>query len=418
VHSGTTTWLHPWWEYVAIYVPFVFALGAIVGSFLNVVVYRLPAGLNIISPPSQCPKCSRRLRWHENLPIVGWIRLRGRCAACRTPISIQYPLVEAFTALLFTAMFALDYLVDPSAPGLRWLVPTWTTQLSGEDSWPLFILHLVLVAALVAVTLIDARTYTIPIEIPVTVVLVAFLVHAAMPLWPAGGAHVVSSAHPEAFNFARWTLPLVGPVGVGCAAGGMLGVLAGRELIRRDQIRPGFLDYDLHVAEDDEIVDYPHGRREMLHELDYVVLILVGAWLGARIMLEIDPGPWLRSRGVEALGSSMIGYLVGGALIWLTRIAGTLGFGREAMGAGDIHLLAAIGAVLGWLDAVLVFFLAPLLALSGIVIASLLRVILPLPRRYIPFGPWLAGAAVLVMFGDPWLEAGLSWLVGTPIVLP
>ena len=78
-----------------------FAVGACVGSFLNVVVYRLPAGLSIVSPGSHCPKCQRPIRWHDNLPIFGWIFLRGRCRDCRQPISARYPLVELLTAILF-----------------------------------------------------------------------------------------------------------------------------------------------------------------------------------------------------------------------------------------------------------------------------------------------------------------------------
>jgi prepilin signal peptidase PulO-like enzyme (type II secretory pathway) len=78
-----------------------FAVGACVGSFLNVVVYRLPAGLSIVSPGSHCPKCQHPIRWHDNLPIFGWILLRGRCRDCREAISARYPLVELLTAMLF-----------------------------------------------------------------------------------------------------------------------------------------------------------------------------------------------------------------------------------------------------------------------------------------------------------------------------
>ncbi|WP_013323300.1 prepilin peptidase [Gloeothece verrucosa] len=84
---------------------FVFAFGAAIGSFLNVVIYRIPAGLSLIHPPSRCPKCSHKLGSRENVPILGWLWLRGRCRWCRSPISIRYPLVEAATALLFGLVF-------------------------------------------------------------------------------------------------------------------------------------------------------------------------------------------------------------------------------------------------------------------------------------------------------------------------
>lgn len=84
---------------------FVFVFGACIGSFLNVVVYRIPAGLSLTHPPSRCPQCQHRLGKTENIPILGWLWLRGRCRWCRTNISPRYPIVEAFTGLLFLFVF-------------------------------------------------------------------------------------------------------------------------------------------------------------------------------------------------------------------------------------------------------------------------------------------------------------------------
>lgn len=81
-------------------------LGASVGSFLNVVVYRLPAGQSLLYPPSRCPRCGHRLAARDNLPVVGWLSLGGRCRYCRAPISPRYPLVEAATAGIFLAVLA------------------------------------------------------------------------------------------------------------------------------------------------------------------------------------------------------------------------------------------------------------------------------------------------------------------------
>jgi leader peptidase (prepilin peptidase) / N-methyltransferase len=83
----------------------VFGLGACVGSFLNVVIYRLPAGISLLWPPSRCPKCGHKLGLTENIPILGWLMLRGRCRHCHTAISARYPLVETFTALMWLATF-------------------------------------------------------------------------------------------------------------------------------------------------------------------------------------------------------------------------------------------------------------------------------------------------------------------------
>jgi leader peptidase (prepilin peptidase) / N-methyltransferase len=79
--------------------------GAAIGSFLNVVIYRIPAGLSVVSPPSRCPTCLNKLGPGENIPVLGWLLLRGKCRHCKTPISVRYPLVEAATALLFLAVY-------------------------------------------------------------------------------------------------------------------------------------------------------------------------------------------------------------------------------------------------------------------------------------------------------------------------
>jgi leader peptidase (prepilin peptidase) / N-methyltransferase len=82
-----------------------FILGAAIGSFLNVVIYRLPAGVSLLWPPSRCPKCGHSLGITENIPILGWILLQGRCRHCHTKISARYPSVETFTALTFLATY-------------------------------------------------------------------------------------------------------------------------------------------------------------------------------------------------------------------------------------------------------------------------------------------------------------------------
>jgi prepilin signal peptidase PulO-like enzyme (type II secretory pathway) len=87
----------------------LFALGACVGSFLNVVIYRLPAGMSLIHPPSRCPACGHPIRWYDNVPIFGWLWLRGRCRDCRAAISPRYPLVEFAVAALFVIVAVADW---------------------------------------------------------------------------------------------------------------------------------------------------------------------------------------------------------------------------------------------------------------------------------------------------------------------
>jgi leader peptidase (prepilin peptidase)/N-methyltransferase len=81
----------------------VFAIGACIGSFLNVCIWRIPRGESIVFPESHCPKCGHGLAWYENIPFFSWLALRGRCRSCQEPISVRYLLVELMTALMFTA---------------------------------------------------------------------------------------------------------------------------------------------------------------------------------------------------------------------------------------------------------------------------------------------------------------------------
>ncbi|OIP79008.1 MAG: prepilin peptidase [Oscillatoriales cyanobacterium CG2_30_44_21] len=82
------------------------AIGACIGSFLNVVIYRVPAGLSILHPPSRCPHCLRPLAPRDNIPVIGWFLIKGKCRYCRTPVSWRYPAIEAFTAFLFWCVVA------------------------------------------------------------------------------------------------------------------------------------------------------------------------------------------------------------------------------------------------------------------------------------------------------------------------
>jgi len=84
---------------------YVFAIGAAVGSFLNVCIGRWPEGLSVVRPRSRCPKCGHQIKASENIPILSWIMLRGRCSNCHQPISIQYPVVELLVGLLWLAAF-------------------------------------------------------------------------------------------------------------------------------------------------------------------------------------------------------------------------------------------------------------------------------------------------------------------------
>lgn len=163
--------------------------GALIGSFLNVIIFRLPRGLSISRPRwSFCPHCQHRIRpWH-NLPVVGWLWLRGRCRDCQTPISVVYPIVECATSLLFVmtwdALFAARML-----PGIE----------ACSLDWPIAVAYLVLFAGLLATSAMDIESYTIDIRLSLFTMVIGVLAHAirGMPAVAASipGGVVRNSGH-------------------------------------------------------------------------------------------------------------------------------------------------------------------------------------------------------------------------------
>jgi leader peptidase (prepilin peptidase)/N-methyltransferase len=150
--------------------------GAVLGSFLNVCIYRVPRNLSVVSPPSSCPGCGDRIAPYDNVPVLGWLWLRGRCRSCRAPISKRYPGVELLTAVLF-ALLALRY-------GLTWeLVPA-----------------LYFAAAMVVVTLIDFDARIIPDAITFSGVPLGLLSTLVTPVTLVDG--LIGAAAGFAFLYA------------------------------------------------------------------------------------------------------------------------------------------------------------------------------------------------------------------------
>ena len=237
--------------------------GALIGSFLNVCILRWGAEPkeSVVRPPSHCPKCGLGLRWFDNIPVVSWLVLRGRCRGCRARISIQYPLIELATALIWAYMVCRH---GVSLEALRGAV--FATVLLG-------------------IAMTDARAYIIPDE------------------FSLGG-------------------------------------------------------------------------------------------LGLGIVFAL-------AAGKQALGIALLGAAVGFGLLWLVAIAGEWMFKQEAMGGGDIKMMAMVGAFLGWQGTLLTVFL-------GALIGSLIFVPLSLlgHKKLVPFGIFLAiGAAATYLVGP----AILAW---------
>ncbi len=445
--------------FVVIQVLFVAAFGACAGSLINVLVYRLPLGISVVTPPSRCPKCRTKLTWRENIPVFGWVLLRGRCRFCGDRISPEYPIVEAFVALLFASVYVLWYLAPPHWPGeaagVFGVKPEWA--LGGfRGTWPLFIVLVFLLGSLTAMTLTDLKTFTIPLVLTWWPAVVGLVGHTAFSVYVESTRGSLRHRAPG----WDWAIPTPGAHGwwlIGASIGGVLGLAVANVLTWKGLIRRSFEDYESWerserskvigpcevfdaLPEDakdaaeggtpaDLWVEYPHPRREMLKEMVFLSPCFGMAMVGG-LLAERLAGPWTRNPAtlemisaaeaplwLRVVGGVLLGYLVGGGVVWATRILGSLGFGKEAMGLGDVHLMAAVGACLGWIDAVLAFFGAAIVgslwAAAGVMLGG--RV-----RRTMPYGPYLAISTALVLVGKPWIERGLSalWPAWAPINLP
>ena len=557
---------------------FIFAVGACVGSLTNVLVYRLPLGLGVVTQGSRCPACGTPLTWRENIPIFGWLFLRGRCRFCKSSISPEYPLVELLVGVLFASVYVLWYWVpsvsggvfpSPHFLGVNWsaAAPEWALSdrfnSYPQTTWAPFIVMLVLLGSLVAMTLVDAKTFTIPLQIPWFATVVGVVVHTA-------GAALVGRLNSAAPG-TGWSIPIPGGsfadraegwFQIGMTLGGVAGLGLSMLLLHFKLIRRSFEDYqswedsvraqrdaarrqhdpsDCMLREADlesggvagglgalggaggiagasidptqqaagpvgehagdgawrvlrfvlvalgvmvamtalgavvgprlpgglavkawaglvagvvlgplvaaavtpraktqssaatsaadgeqesapEMwIQYPHARREMLKELLFLTPCVALAWLGGIVATKLAVGVppfWL-----VVLCGSLLGYLVGGGIVWLVRIGGSLAFGKEAMGLGDVHLMAAVGACAGWMDAALAFPLAAFVGLYWVVVARVAAGRGGGLVRAMPFGPYLAIATALVVLGKPLVEMGLNALMPAgpgvpPINLP
>ena len=373
-------------------------LGGSMGSFLNVVVDRGSRGVSIVRPGSQCPNCGMRLRFgRENLPLLGWLILRGRCRQCRLPIPVRYLLMEWGVALAFVGVYQLR---------LRSLVggtmDPWLEATGRRESAFFFLGVLALMSGFFAAGVIDFRTYHIPMWITTALALslpVLLLAQGLVETRPIGGRLI--------------PVPLPGWVGVGSAIGGALGALLANGLLAVCQSllpittstwRTGRSWRNIRMPGERWAKNWCSARSswrasvsglltQSFQHRDPRLLARVGVVWGDRLRLP---------------GRRWCGWFESPAPLAWTRSHGT--WGRASDGRG--------WALLGWF-ALLAFALAPFVALcwlSGLAVvqsaADVGRGVPPMP-----FGPHLAIATMAVVLGyrpiqaawEAWFGAVLPW---------
>jgi len=382
-----------------IWLVFIFAFGCCVGSFLNVVIYRLPREKSLIKPASFCPQCGKHIRFYDNIPLVSWLCLRAKCRYCKSPISVRYFLVELLTGLVFTALFIIYFRTD-----LREGIAGF-----GHGGWLVYLLHIALLSALIAASAIDLQLWVIPLSICWFATAVGFVGSSL-------GACMIEPSLIQAYSLLPVASLSTGALAVGAAAGlGISLLFLAYGLLKRSyetdvpqgadnlgsetELKPGQAP---KAGGEMQETPFDH-RREILKEVVFLLPIIACSLVILWVVREntVVGNLWGRliQRPVMAgLLGSVWGYFVGCAIVWATRVLGTLAFGKEAMGLGDVHLMGAAGAVIGPVPVVVAFFVAPFLGLAWAAFQMFFR-----KTRQIPYGPFLSLGIFAVMILHDWI---------------
>jgi leader peptidase (prepilin peptidase)/N-methyltransferase len=352
-------------NYYVIFAAFAFLLGAAIGSFLNVGIYRLPRDMSINQPRrSFCPVCKTQIPWQQNIPLVSWLLLRGRCANCGARIAFRYFGVELLTALLFLAIWE----VFPRNVALAY--------------W-------VFVSILLIATFVDLEHFIIPDQITIGGTIAGIVASFLVPqLMSADSrlAAVIRSALAAALGYVILWIVLEG------------GKIAfGKKRVKLDAPTP--FKWTRHGDDAEFVVGEEHSwwSDYFAREKDRLLLHCDEAKIDNREFgAELLEFHYNRVRaGAEEFVLDTVDEISG--------IAHELEIPREAMGRGDLKFLAAIGAFLGWRGVLFGIF-------AGSVFGSIVGLItLVIGRRVwsakLPFGPYLAfGALVWIFFGEKFVH--------------
>jgi leader peptidase (prepilin peptidase)/N-methyltransferase len=369
-----------------IWLVFIFAVGCCVGSFLNVVVYRLPRDKSITTPPSACPVCGKNIRFYDNIPLVSWLVLGGKCRHCKAPISLRYFVIELLTGLVFIGLFILYF-----RAGLR---RGLETPLNG--GWFVYLLHIILLSALIAASAIDLERWVIPLSI-------CWFVTAAGLIGSTLGVYVIDLARISGYLL----LPSASASVSSLAAGAAIGLAISLGLLATGLIKRSYETDDASAYQNEQQAtgceSRINHRLEMCREIIFLLPIIICSAAAYVVTREIPSvrSWWLNFSQVPVIAGffgSLFGYFVGCGVVWATRILGTLGFGKEAMGLGDVHLMGAAGAVIGPIFVVVAFFVAPFFGLAWAASQMLFKKI-----RQIPYSPFLSLGILTVMILHDWI---------------
>jgi len=380
---------------------FTFAFGCCIGSFLNVVIYRLPREKSLVSPGSACPGCDKPIRFYDNIPLISWLVLRAKCRHCGTRISPRYFVVELLMGLVFLGLY-LVYFHSAVRAGMQ-----------APNGWFVYLVHVVLLAALVAGSGIDLELWIIPLSICWFATAVGFVGSAV-------GGYLID---PEVIR-THSLLPVASPTTGALALGAAIGLAASLLLLKAGLIKRSYEVPD--TGEKPEPVEekpkvekgaFPFAddpefnhRLEAMREIVFLSPVIVGAIVANAVLARSGSlaAGWASLLEVPAVAGflgSLFGYFVGCAVVWATRVLGTLAFGKEAMGLGDVHLMGAAGAVIGPMMVVIAFFIAPFFGLGWALFQMVSKKI-----RQIPYGPFLSLAVFTVMILHDWIVKEFAFL--------
>ena len=371
---------------------FVFAFGCCIGSFLNVVIYRMPRDKSLVTPPSACPSCGKHIRFYDNVPLFSWLLLGRKCRYCKVPISPRYFLVELLTALMFLGLFILYFNTD-----LREALQPFPGH-----GWIIYLLHIILLSAFIAASAIDLEHWIIPLAI-------CWLVTVAGLIGSAVGPYVIDPVLIRANSLLPVASANTGSLALGAAIGLAIswGLLASGLLKRSyedENTEAGQIEQKDNAEKSDsagptgEIHEQQFNHRlEAFREIIFLTPIiacsLASYWIinNAVSIERLNNFPMQHPVAAGFLGS-LWGYFIGCGIVWGVRIFGTLAFGKEAMGLGDMHLMGAAGAVIGPILVVVAFFIAPFFGLAWAGFQMFFKKI-----RQIPYGPFLSLGIFVVM---------------------